>query len=228
MVPPVTFQTTVVAWVCVALVVTDAKTADPGFTTTNLAPGVGQHGLEVPSDNTENNTFEFGSECFEADDERGDLCNDSGQGSYDPTTWTSDGDAVDLGELADRVSDALGAAVDGDGDSLSSASSSPGSTSPVYSAQGTAAFSNQGEQECGDNVQQGGVAQPAQRDDAGHEIVLDAGMGGTCGEGEHQRICRQDEECCNTSCGICAPRGRSCLQISCGVLSRGGGSKVYR
>lgn len=206
---------------------TDASAVNPGHTNTRPSPGAGQHGLEVPSENTGNDSFEStGSRCLEGDGKGRDRCDYGGQGSNDQIAWTSAGGAVDLDELADRVSDALVSAVSVDGDVLDSTPSPPGSTPPGYSAQAASMLRNQGEQERGD-VQAEGVAEAAQQpDNASHEAALELGVGGTCGEGEHQRICNQDEECCNSSCGICAPRGHSCLQIACGALSRGGGSKV--
>lgn len=226
MAPLVTLRPTVVAWLCVALVMTDASTANPGYTTTRLSAGVGQQGLEVSSENTSNDSFEgVGNGCFEDDDKGGDRRDCGGQGRHDQIAWTSVGDEVDLGELADRVGDALVVTVNVDGELSDPTSSPPGSTPPGFSAHAIGALSNQGEQERGD-VQEEGVAEAARRDDAGKEEALEVGVGGVCGEGENQRICSQDEECCNSSCGICAPRGHSCLQIACGVLSRGGGSKV--
>lgn len=208
------------------MVITDTSTANPAHTTRVVrVPGVGQHGLEVPSDNTDNDSENVSRAWFEDGQKGGHRCDYGGQDSKDQTAWTTVGDAVDLGELADRVSDALVAAVGVDGDTLGSTSSSPGSTPPGCSAQATSALGNQGEQESGD-VQEKGLAESAQRDDAGREAAMEMGVGGTCGEGEHQRTCNHDEECCNSSCGICAPTGHSCLQIACGVLSRGGGSKV--
>lgn len=45
-----------------------------------------------------------------------------------------------------------------------------------------------------------------------------------CGQGEQRHECNKGEECCNDSCGICAPRGQTCLRISCEDLRRGDGS----
>lgn len=59
---------------------------------------------------------------------------------------------------------------------------------------------------------------------AGGETAAGAEVAEVCGEGEHQRTCNEGEECCNRSCGICAPKGQSCLKITCGGLTRGGGS----
>lgn len=56
------------------------------------------------------------------------------------------------------------------------------------------------------------------------ETAVDVEVAEVCGEGEHRRTCNKGEECCNSSCGICAPKGQSCLQIACGGLTRGGGS----
>lgn len=228
MVRLVALRPTVVAWLCGAVAVADASTANLGHThtTTRLSAGVEQQDMGVSSKNTEDNSPErFGSGCFVVEGKGENRCAYIGKGSdSDPQiAGTSVGDTVDLGELADRVSDALVPAVDAD--LVGSKSSSPGSTSPGCSAQTTGALSNEGEQGSGD-VQEERVAAAAHRDGAGNEKALEVGVGRSCGEGEHESICNQDEECCNSSCGICAPRGYSCLQIACGVLSRGGGSKV--
>lgn len=55
--------------------------------------------------------------------------------------------------------------------------------------------------------------------------AVGAEEGEVCGDGEHRRTCSSGEECCNRSCGICAPKGQSCLPIACGGLTRGGGSQ---
>lgn len=49
-----------------------------------------------------------------------------------------------------------------------------------------------------------------------------------CGEGgEHQKVCSKGQVCCNHSCGICVPRGQTCLEIACGgVTQRSGPTRV--
>lgn len=223
MVRLVTMRPMVVAWLCVASATIDASPANTRLS----SAGVGQHGLDVSSENSDNDSHEsIGSACIEGGEEGGHRCEYGGHGSSDHIAWTSVGDAVDLGELADRVSDALVTAVGVDGHALGSVPPSPDSTPLSASAQATSKFSNRDEQESRD-AQEEGVAESAQRDDAGHEAAWGVGMGETCGKGEYQRVCSKNEECCNSSCGICAPKGHSCLQIACGGLSRGGASKVY-
>lgn len=213
----VAMRSMVVVWLCVSLVMTDTCTA------TRLSSPVGQHGLEVPSENADHDSYEsMGRACFEGGEKGQYQCEYGGQGGNDEVAWTAVGDAVDLGELADRVSDALVTAVGVDGDALGSVSAAPDSTPPSDSVHAIGKFSNQDEQQSRDAQEEGSLAS-AQRDDPGQ---LEPGTGETCGEGEHQRVCNKDEECCNRSCGICAPRGHSCLQIACGGLSRGGASKV--
>eukprot|EP00903_Cladosiphon_okamuranus_P011485 g10817.t1 len=94
-----------VAWLCVASVVTEASTANPAHTTTAVvsAPAVGQHGLEVSSENTGIDSENTGRQCFDGGDKGGDRCDHGEQVSDDQLAWTSVGDAVDLGELADRT-----------------------------------------------------------------------------------------------------------------------------
>lgn len=102
---------------------------------------------------------------------------------------------------------------DGQGESFSSAGGVL--VTPVTEESG--AMTNQGAEES----EQTSLSVP---DDAGGDTAVGAEVGEVCGEGEHRRTCSKGEECCNSSCGICAPKGQSCLQIACGGLTRGGGS----
>ncbi|CAM9228299.1 unnamed protein product, partial [Scytosiphon promiscuus] len=52
------------------------------------------------------------------------------------------------------------------------------------------------------------------------EISAGIDVGKTCGKGEFRKTCNLGEECCNSSCGTCAPGGQACLQLECGELTR--------
>ena len=79
----------------------------------------------------------------------------------------------------------------------------------------------------GDDVapQVDGSKAPANREADGTESAPPM-MGEMCGDGELRKMCSPGEECCNNSCGICAPKGHSCLLIACGALKLERGSKV--
>lgn len=53
-------------------------------------------------------------------------------------------------------------------------------------------------------------------------------MGEASGEGTYRMTYGKGQECCNHSCGICAPKGQPCLQLVCGFIERqkGGSPKV--
>lgn len=192
-----------------------------------------------------------------SDAEGGRVHSGCGERQEDDRASTSDA-AVDLGELADRVADALvgtnGRVEDGEMVEMGQAASLPAPGLPCQTTD------TQCVQEHADSSRRNVEAQlpllsnadgelnaPPTDDDfnaagmadneeveslevialkaaAASGISAQTGVGKACGEGHFRKTCILGEECCNNSCGTCAPSGQSCLQIECEKLTRGNGS----
>lgn len=227
MAPLMAFSPSVVAWLLASVSLSVSSTSRPGATSTmsRLSAETRPEDLAAPSEKTGTDSFECGSGCFEGENEEGL--------DHDPR---GSGGAVDLDELADRVNDALVA------EDTDSTSSTPPSPTPSCSGGGdTTGKIGTG---C-EYVEDGGVHEESVPNEEGvllaakvHESeaathqaadgtkLPPLSIGEMCGEGELQKICNPGETCCNSSCGICAPKGQSCLQIACGALKSEGDSQV--
>lgn len=155
-----------------------------------------------------------------------------------------------LSELAERAGDALASAVVAEEKfilrSTSTATTSSTNTSPTDSSDDI------GQLENGDAAAQGlpdshvptstAILHEARRDEDSNleqesrDVSPKKSEGGdaaaakpeehVCGQGEYRKTCADGEVCCNQGCGTCAPKGKSCLQIACGELKRGGGGSA--
>jgi len=230
MAPWIAFSPSVVAWLLATSVgfrVSTASSAGGASTMSRLSAESRPEDLRASSENTGNDSFECGSGCFEGE-------NDDHEEGLDHDTRSS-GEAVDLGELADRVNDAL---VAKDTDSTSSPPPpSPPSCSGEETTGKIGTRCEHVEHGCVfkrsvANEQGAALAPKAEESEAATHQAADGtkvsppSTGEMCGEGELQKMCNPGETCCNSSCGICAPKGQSCLQIACGALKSEGDSQV--
>lgn len=137
---------------------------------------------------------------------------------------TSD-EAVDLGELADRVADALARSNDRSNDEPRVRINVEGLRETLSTAEEALS-----DPQTDDGPDVSGVEAHEDLEGLDTEALKTAAISGipsemeagkVCGKGGLQKTCSLGEECCNSSCGTCAPRGQSCLQIECGKLTSG-------